>query len=91
LEPVTADRGGMVRSPHPRSSSGRRPGSGTSCAVHSCGDSSAGRGQGPRQAVRARPARQRQPVRVLDGTRGDTERAPWRLSNHEVPHKGRAS
>jgi len=36
-------------------------------------------------------ARRRQPVRMSDGTRGDTEPAARRGQDHEVPHKGRAS
>ena len=54
-------------------------------------DSRVGRGQGSRQAVRPRFARPGPPVRMSDGTRGDTEPAPRRGRDHEVPYKGRAS
>jgi len=36
-------------------------------------------------------ARRALPVRMSDGTRGDTGHAQRRSQHHEVPHKGRAS
>ena len=39
--------------------------------------------------VCSEPARRRQPVRMSDGTRGDTEPAPRRCQDHEAPRKGR--
>ena len=41
--------------------------------------------------VCSEPARRRQPVRMSDGTRGDTGPAPRRCQDHEAPRKGRDS